>query len=381
MMSQTVSAPAASSFERLSGFLRIDPSNLRLIEDAAGAAVEEGRWAEVAGLVERYAGLAPLSPRLRNLAGLAAMGEGRHADAVALLEPLLAEAPEDPRLRFNLAWASAMTAAPEAVVALVDEAVIAAAPAAAALKVQALHRLGRLDEALAEGAAYVAAGVQDQALMSALAVAAVDAENTELARAYALKAGDTHEGLSTLAALALDQGEVSEATDLFDRALAVDPTSGRAQLGKGLALLAQGDSAAGTALVEAAATRFGDHLGSWIAAGWGHFAQGDLVTARRLFDKALALDDSFAESHGALAVLDALDGRIDAATRRCQVALRLDRACLSAALAKSLMAAMQGDAGAAERIRAAALNTPLGPDGRTLAQAMSQLASGVGRVV
>lgn len=370
-------APAASRFERLSGYLRIDPSNPRLIADAADAALDEGLWAEVSEMIARYAALEPLPPRLRNTAGLLALHEARYAEAIALFEPLLAAAPQDPHLRFNLAWASAMAGTAEAVVDLIDDAVVAATPAAAALKVQALHRLERLDEALAVGAGYAAAGHDDQALMSALAVAAIDAEEPDLARIYALRAGDTHEGLSTLGALALDQGLVSEAAGLFDRALAVDPTSGRAQLGKGLALLSEGDAAGGAPLVEAAAARFGDHLGSWVAAGWGRFAQGDQAAARRLFEKALALDDTFAETHGALAVLDVMDDRIDSATRRCQVAFRLDKACLSAALARSLMAARQGDAATAERIRALALNTPLGPDGRTLSQAMAKLGSGL----
>lgn len=372
-----MSAPAISRFERLSAFLQQDPTNLRLTVDAVNAALEEERWPEVTDLIARYAAREPLPPRLVNVAGLLALHEGRFSDAIDLFGPLLEAEPQDVHLRFNLAWAKAMVGEPDAVVDLIDSDVAAATPGAATLKVQALHRLGRLDEALSVGGDYAVQWADDKALMSALAIAALDAEDVDLARAYATRAGDTHEGLSTLGAIAFDQGLVSEAALLFDRALAADPSSGRARLGKGLALVANGDPVQGTALIEDAAKSFGDHLGSWIAVGWGYFTQGDYAAARSRFDKALALDDTFAESHGALAVLDIVEGQFDSAARRAQVALRLDRACLSAALAQSLLASRRGDEQTAERIRGMALNAPLGADGQTLAQAMAKLASGL----
>jgi tetratricopeptide (TPR) repeat protein len=376
-MSNPMSAPAISRFERLSAFLRQDPTNLRLTADAADAAFDEERWPEAADLIARYAAREPLPPRLVNVAGLLALHESRFSDAIDLFGPLLGTGPQDPHLRLNLAWAKAMVGEPAAVIDLIDDDVVAIAPTAAALKVQALHRLGRLDEALSTGGAYAARWADDKALMSALAVAALDAEDVDLARAYAARAGDTHEGLSTVGAIAFDQGLVSEATRLFDRALAIDPSSGRALLGKGLALLANGDPVQGTVLIEDAAKSFDYHLGSWIAVGWGYFTQGDYAAARSRFDKALALDDTFAESHGALAVLDVVEGKFDSAERRAQVAVRLDRRCLSAALAQSLLASRRDDHQTAERIRDVALNAPLGSDGQTLAQAMAKLGSGL----
>ena len=65
-----------------------------------------------------------------------------------------------------------------------------------------------------------------------------------------------------------------------------------------------------------------------------------------------------------------LEGDLENARRRTDVALRLDRQCFSAALAKSLLLASGGDTRSAERVREIALNTPLGPDGMTIAKAM-----------
>ena len=71
------------------------------------------------------------------------------------------------------------------------------------MKVQALHHQGLLDEAMAWGQACIEQCPTDAELFAALSVAAVDNEQMDLAEAYALRAGDTHEGQSTLGMIAL----------------------------------------------------------------------------------------------------------------------------------------------------------------------------------
>ena len=102
--------------------------------------------------------------------------------------------------------------------------------------------------------------------------------------------------------------------------------------------------------------------------------EGDRARARAIFDHALALDDTFSESHGALAVLDILEGNIETARVRTETALRLDRRGFSAALAQSLLFQHDGNPEAAERIRELTLNTPVGDSGTTIAEAMINMA-------
>jgi Tfp pilus assembly protein PilF len=129
--------------------------------------------------------------------------------------------------------------------------------------------------------------------------------------------------------------------------------------------------------IDKGAEIFGDHLGSWIAAGWAYFVNGDTATARARFDKALALDDTFAETHGSLAVLDVLSGDLVEARRKSEIALRLDRRCYSAALAKSLLAASGGDHQTAKRIFEMAANTPIDGSNRTIGQALAKMGMGL----
>jgi tetratricopeptide (TPR) repeat protein len=210
--------------------------------------------------------------------------------------------------------------------------------------------------------------------MGALASVALDAERVDLARRYASRAGSNHDGLTTLGMLLLDEGRAVESSALFDRVLAGEPGNPRALLGKGLGLLSAGDVGGAAERIDAAATRFGDHLGSWVAAGWAHYVMGNLAASRARFEKALALDDSFAETQGGLAVLDLLDGEVESARRRTEIALRLDRNSFGGALARSMLLEREGKAKAAQKVRDAALNHPVGPGGRTIARSLAARA-------
>ena len=370
-----MSAPSndVSRFRRLMGFLKSDPDNLALLADAAEAAAEEGETQAASELIARYAALAPLPPSLLNLGGVVAMQEKRFGDAAASFAALREAGEDAPVIRFNLAWALAMAEDYEAALLLLDDETIAAGPRAGALKVQLLHRFERLDEALGCGEALAILYPNDQSLMGALASAALDAEQVDLARLYAGRAGTNHDGLATMGLLLLDENRIDESAALFERILAADAANPRALLGSGLGQLARGDTGAAADRLDAAAARFGDHLGSWIAAGWAHYIRGDLATSRARFETALGLDDNFAETHGALAVLDLVEGNRDSARRRAEIALRLDRNCFAAALATSMILESEGKTKAAGKVRDAALNFPIGPSGRTIARSLAAL--------
>lgn len=362
---------------RLLGFLDVDPTNLNLIADAASAALGVGELETAARLIDQHEAFAGATPALSNLKGLLALQGQRFADAAQIFEQLLVDHPKDTALRFNLAWCKAMLRDYEGALSLLDDEVLGAAPRSTSLKIQMMHHLGLLDEALAAGLAYAQQRPNDRDLMSAMAVVAIDAERLDLAERFAAQAGLTHEGLSTLGMLKLNANQVEDSQTLFERALAVNPDSARALLGKGLVLLVEGQAEAAAPVIEKSASLFEHHLGTWVAAGWARFVGGDYRAARANFEQAMAIDDTFAEAHGGLAVIDLMEGDIESARRRTEIALRLDRNCFSAALAKSLLLTQAGDVQAAERIRAIALNTPIGAQGQTIAKAI--MALGVGR--
>jgi tetratricopeptide (TPR) repeat protein len=366
-------AETDSRADRLLTLLAADPDNLSLIADAADAALAERRPAEAAELMARYAAAAPLPPREAGLAGLAALQLGRFEAAAAQFGSLTEIGVDDPAVRFNLAWSRAMLKDHAGALALIDEPLARELPQAAMLKVQLLHEQGAFDEAASCARDYIERHPDHRGLMAAVSVLALDVEDEALAARCAGKAGDHPDALTTLGTLALGEERATEALDIFERALARNANVPRAWVGLGLAKLLSGQPESAAADIDRGAEMFGDHLGSWIASGWTYFVNKDLVTSRARFEHALALDPKFAESHGALAVLDILDGRTDEGRARSEVALRLDRNCYSGALAKVLLASAAGDAEQARRIYDIAINAPIDGSGRTIAQALAKL--------
>jgi tetratricopeptide (TPR) repeat protein len=361
----------ASRTNRLLGYLEHDPENLQLICDAAEAAVAEGDDSTATAMLEKHEALAPLPPPMLNLRGLAALKAGRFDDAAAAFTSLREAGEDAPAVRLNLAWALTMNGHYADALPLVDAEVVALNPSGAGLRIRLLHHLDRSEEAMEEGGRMAELYPGDHVLMGTLANAALDADRADLARHYAERAGSHHDGLSTMGLLLLDEDRVGESAALFDRILAADIGNPRALLGKGLERLAVGDTSEATLWLDRAAERFGDHLGTWVAAGWAWYVQGDLAAARARFETAQALDDTFAETQGGLAVLDIAEGRIEEGRRRAEVALRLDRASFGAALATILLLEHDGKPEMAKRISEAAFNVPIGIGGKTLAQALA----------
>ncbi|MFD1034609.1 tetratricopeptide repeat protein [Sphingomonas hankookensis] len=365
----------AGRFDRLTALLSHDPANPHLLSDTADAAQAEARWDAVDELLDRLAAVQPLSPTQLHLAGLAALQRQDWAAAERRFAGLIDDGIAPPPVRFNRAWALAMAGRAQEAVDLLDADTVAALPQAAQLRVQMLHDIGAMDEAMAQGQDSLAHFPDHRGLNAAVAILATDMDDLPLARACAQAAGDHPDALVTLGTLALDDADPATAARCFADALHCNPDAPRALVGSGLARIAAGgDLTAAATEIDRGAERFATHPGSWIAAGWTHFLRGDHATARTRFDTALALDDSFAEAHGALGVLDLLAGDAAAARQRLTVATRLDRDCFAAALGHMLGATAVGDAARAQAILDTALHAPIDDAGRTLADAMVRAA-------
>jgi tetratricopeptide (TPR) repeat protein len=373
-MSETLTPPDDCRLAVLRSYLDADPENPRLLHEAADLSFQQGQIEDAAALMDRLAATGVLDIEAIHLAGLIALTQGQFKKALDAFSSIRAEGVDNPPVRFNLAWAHAMLSRHEEALALLDDEVLEVSPRAPQLRIQMLHHLNRLDEGLAAGSILAARYPGNEALFGTLATLALDAEEIELARHYARQAGNDAGGLAAAGILALESEDIPEASDLFERAIAAEPQNPRAWIGKGLARISQGDAAGAVGAIDRGAELFGSHLGSWIASAWAHFAVGDLPAARQRFERALALDASFAETHGGLAVLDIMEGRIDEGSRRAEVALRLDRGALGGQLARIMLLERSGQPDVAARIREKAMATPLGPDGRTIGQAMAALA-------
>jgi Flp pilus assembly protein TadD len=254
---------------------------------------------------------------------------------------------------------------------VLDAATVSEIAAAAMLKVQLMHEAGDFDGAIEEARRALELHPDDAGLCAAVGTLALDVEDTELAALCAGKAGDHPEGLAVTGMLEMQIGDPATALQTFSRSIEVRQHNPRAWIGRGLARMLLSDNSGAAADIDEGASQFGDHIGSWIAAGWAHFLAGDVAAAKTRFERALAIDPNFAESHGSLAVLDVAQGDAGSARRRMTTALRLDRECFSAAMAQVLL--NNDDPAKIQEIVARAFSTPLNGEGMTVAGYMSGL--------
>lgn len=365
---------AEARLEQLLEFLDQDRDNVMLAIDCAEAALAADRATLAYEIILPFDSAGRLDARGRNLAGLAAMRHGDQPTAQRLFGGLLDEHCEDDGVRFNLAWSLALANDHAASRDILGDASNSDLPQAAMLDLQLHHHLGEFDAAEGKLDAYLARFPDYAPLQAAASVLAIDIERLDLARSCAERGGAHPDALSTLGTLELGEQHLGEARDFFGRSLQTRSHNPRANIGFGLVELASGNSRAALPYLDRGAEQFGDHLGSWLAAGWAYLLAGDPAAARERFETALAKDDNFGEAHGSLAALDALAGDADAAQRRVAIAMRLDRESFSAALAGMLLAAAQGDGDKAQRIFEIAAKQPLTPDGKTLADLLAGLA-------
>jgi Flp pilus assembly protein TadD len=346
----------SARIERIEQLLNVDPNNSHLLREAAELSMDSGNFDLAGTYLARAEEGQPDDPQLLNLRGLLAMRTGSMEAARDAFQSLRAAGVDAPGIRYNLAYALMVLGTYEEVPALLHDAldIVEQIPDAGALKVRALHCLGEIDEAIALGRAYLEKRPDDAAVSGLLSTLYMDSEDFDAAAKYAELAtrGDAKipEGWVTLGMLELAGQRDKEATEHFDRALALKPTSGRARVGRGLAQVLDMRFAGATADLQEAARLMPDHIGTWHALGWTQLFNKDVAGAKASFEQALAMDRNFAESHGAMAVMAVVEGNLgeaDAAVRR---SLGLDKACFSGRFAQSLLLSAKGRPDIGEKI-------------------------------
>ncbi|WP_129517475.1 tetratricopeptide repeat protein [Burkholderia stabilis] len=364
--------------ERLLSLLSQDPGNLHLLRNTAAAAFDVRRFRLCEELLARYESIQQLPPSLMNLRGLSAMSAGRFEAAVAdFLE--LGESNRNPTLQYNIAYASAMQGIFEPA-ALLGAACLDTIPGAALLKLQALHRLERFDEAVHMAAPRADHPDSPSEFVGAYAALLFDMNKPDQARLYASRSPESVDSLAITGLMELEAGNLDRATELLGQASDRNPREARAVLGRGLCLLAEERYAEAASILDRAAEQLPRHAGSWLAAGWAWLFDGNSVAAGARFQHATTIDRGFAEAHGSLAVALRVQGRHDNARHHAEIALRLDPTSLSAALAKTLEIEAANEIVSTHALKEAILNRPFGTPGRTLAKSLTTFGLGRARL-
>jgi tetratricopeptide (TPR) repeat protein len=364
---------AHAALTRLLGFLASDPANLALRADVFDRALALGEFALAQQQTIWVLSRTPVDFGWRHRLAMLDMARNEWAEAGLILQSLLDEGQTDPAITYNLAYVDfacgRFDAAASRLRPLLDSDG-ARLPDILPLLLRCLHRLGALDEALALFEPQIAAAPAPEAFGVA-SLLAIDAGRVDLAKgwaAHALRSAPAqHEALVARATLALGERDAPAALRDLEAARQRHPDDGRTLSAIGMAHLLELELGAAHVAFTQAVRQMPAHIGTWHGLGWCELLRKDLPAARAAFDAALALDATFGESHGGLAVVQALAGQAAQADTSIRRALKLDPAGLSARFAQAVRSGEAADPQRFTRLARRVLGQRRTADGQSLA--------------
>jgi len=377
-MTATHSDKAGTRLERCLAYLRADEGNPGLLAEVFDLSLATGHREQARAVLGEALRRYPDDDHFRFRLATFCIAERRLEEAEKTLTSMAAQASPPAAVLHNLAHVQ-MLQGRHADAARTLRGVVErpdSPPESAAMLVRCLHHCGELEDAARFGRERLETHGADPSLAAATSLALWDLGGAEEAGTLADEAlasfPSAIEALVTRGSIALSARDATRARESFERAIAVHAEDGRSWSGLGLAQLIALDVPAALASFEHAVAHMPDHIGTWHAFGWCQLLARDAQAAQASFARALALDRTFAESHGGLAVALAIGGRRDEADEAAQRALRLDPQCLSARYAKAILDGEIRDAesfrGVAERLLAGREGIDASALGRALAR-------------
>ncbi|MBI2308422.1 MAG: tetratricopeptide repeat protein [Rhodocyclales bacterium] len=372
---------ALGRLARLLGFLEADPDNLNLLADVGDLALECGDLSVARTAAVHALELRPGDPYFSLRLSSVATAEGNFDEALAITGELLAAGVDDPAVRYNRAYALVCLHRFEEAKGLLLS--LHAQQALPALVVRLLirthHYLGELDEAIAVAQAYLEAEPGNGEIAGMLSLLFVDVDQLPQAQEWAQRAlslvPDNLDALLAASTVALAAEDTDAARALAHRALAVQLRNGRVWSNLGLADMLDFEFDAAHENLTKAVHYMPEHIGTWHLLGWVQMLHRDLDSAEASFQQALALDDNFGETHGALAALAAMRGDWARADEYAKVARRLDPESMYSRYTEVLRLQREGRNDLVARLFDSALREGKAPGGGSLRDMLNRVVS------
>lgn len=338
--------PSSGRFQRLEKLLAQDPANPLLLADTCEAAVAQGEFDAADRLIDQgiqHEG-ETLAWRFRRAS--LRMAQRRLPEARQLLEALRSEGPPHPAVDHNLAYVALLEGRHADCLDLLAPWVgdpSRLGPDAAALEtlwLRALHHLDRLKDAWSwverRGAAHLPPAAAGVASLIALDLSRID-DAEQLSHAALRADAQQPEALVAAGAVAMARRDLRRAREWTARAVGAHPHQSRAWSTLGFVDLLEGNVAAARGHFLRALAIEPRDTGTLIALGWACIAEGDLEAARSAFEAAVAADAEYAEGHGGLAVVLALQGAREPAAAHGDRARKLQPGNIAARYASAVL--------------------------------------------
>lgn len=360
---------------RFEGYLSADPSNIGIIKKLNDLYLESKMFTASKNLLEgALSTINVYDASLEYDLAFTYMSLQKFGDAGLLLDKLAKTGIRNTSIQYNRAYCEVMSErylngaeilksirdTEEVIPVYVDK-----------LYVRALHHLGRLNDAY-DLSTSILAGV-DEADPDALGVHSLlclDLNKFEEARECCIrisKITSTHPTAHCVFGfLFLNDAQIEEAQSCFKTALALSPNDGRSWLGQGLSSMLEGNIGDANYQLSEASKLMPDHLGTLNVYAWSCIFSKDLAQAEEAVRKALSLDRNFAESHGTLAVIQALTGRETDSKKSALKAVKLNSTSFSAMYANLLLMDGNADINVMQKKLDSLLKKPFNSNGKSV---------------
>jgi len=360
---------------RLLAYLQRDPENNTLRVDIFEHALAMGAFDEAGLQMSHARRTRPEDPAWKHREATLYLACGQYEHARDTLQGLLDEGFNEAGTRYNLAYAQFRLGLNEVardMAAPLRQESAEVAALAWSLWLRCQHHLYQLDEALKAFTEALPLSTMGPDAWGVASLIALDSHRAQEAQTWADHAlaeyPEQSEALVTSGTLALGRQDTQLAQKLLEQALRKNEKDGRILSGLAFTEMLKLNFPAALETFGRALTYMPDHIGTWIGLGWCRFVSNDVKGAQAAFERGLALDRNFGESHGGLAVVLAAQGDRVGAERELTIALKLDHKNLSARFAESILSGEVANAEAFQRMAHRLLSQrPSGIEGETLA--------------
>ncbi|KWU52846.1 tetratricopeptide repeat protein [Pseudomonas palleroniana] len=341
---------------RLLTFLEHDPGNLALMYDAMGLAITLGDRSIGQQLIEHVKAHGIEDPRVLAHGTHLLLQAGDYLAAAASGDKAIAAGVTEPAVAFNTAlghfYSANFNAADTLLTHLTQH---ADCPAATLLMhARALYQLEETEaaETLVCRAQQLEPDNLDIRGLLALLLYENDKFSQALSTAHETLAidPDQRDALIACATVQFEQHNVAAARKAWHHTLKLYPDCGRAWSGLGLLEFSELEFELSESHLKAAVQWMPNHIGTWHLLAWIYILRKDSVQARAALDESYALDRSFGDTHGGLAVVDIMEGQSDLARKGIRRALRLKPDSLAAHYAQALLLQQAGQSEEAQQL-------------------------------
>jgi len=342
-MTTDIAATDANRLTRLLGFLERDPSNISLLLEVLALTITAGDMHQAQQLIAHvetqhiedstvWAHMTHLQLLIRNFAAAAECGDKAIQAGIS-----------HPAVLLNTAYGHFYSGSYAHSAAILTKLTSAhdASVDSLLLHARALHHLTASEEAeqlVTRALQIEPEHIEAKGLLALLHYEREDNEGA-LRLAHEVLAQNTNQldALLACGAVHFEQGNIEASRKTWRHTVAAHPTCGRAWSGLAQVEFNEMEFTDAEAHLKTAVTFMPDHIGTWHLLAWIYILRGDSALARAALDKSYALDRTFGETHGGLAIVDVLDGKLDAAQLGIRRALKLNPACMSAHYAEMLL--------------------------------------------